>query len=220
MMTDQQIEDYIKTLDRPVMRLTLHAHWFNLIARGEKTEEYRECKPYWDRRFEESHVLEDFHPYGYLRVRGQKHRAIGCYVLFSNGYKKGSRKMLAVITSVQRRKAHQLGAPKEPCWVISFGAVDCLNFDVNELGLQPCRIDWKSINANPEGPDYLNIIVIKFKGKRQVMVSFDDLDRILPADWLVTDPVRYGEHWVGVRSGDWWAMIPRHWISITSQPKR
>lgn len=33
-----------------ILRLTLHRKWFNEIASGIKKEEYREIKPYWDRR--------------------------------------------------------------------------------------------------------------------------------------------------------------------------
>lgn len=31
--------------------LVLAYKWFDKIKYGEKTEEYRECKPYWDTRF-------------------------------------------------------------------------------------------------------------------------------------------------------------------------
>ena len=33
-----------------VLHLTLKKQWFDMIARGEKKEEYREIKPYWNRR--------------------------------------------------------------------------------------------------------------------------------------------------------------------------
>ena len=35
----------MKTLD-----LVLKKKWFDMIASGEKTEEYREIKPYWESR--------------------------------------------------------------------------------------------------------------------------------------------------------------------------
>lgn len=34
-----------------ILHLTLKKKWFDMIASGEKTEEYREIKPYWIRRF-------------------------------------------------------------------------------------------------------------------------------------------------------------------------
>jgi hypothetical protein len=32
------------------LRLTIKKHWFDLIKSGLKTEEYREIKPYWQKR--------------------------------------------------------------------------------------------------------------------------------------------------------------------------
>ena len=34
-----------------VLHLVLKRKWFDMIARGEKNEEYREIKPYWLKRF-------------------------------------------------------------------------------------------------------------------------------------------------------------------------
>lgn len=33
------------------LTLTLKKQWFDMILSGEKTEEYREMKPYWEKRF-------------------------------------------------------------------------------------------------------------------------------------------------------------------------
>lgn len=33
------------------LHLVLKSVWYDKIASGEKTSEYRECKPYWNRRF-------------------------------------------------------------------------------------------------------------------------------------------------------------------------
>lgn len=33
-----------------ILHLVLKQHWYNMIECGEKTEEYREIKPYWIRR--------------------------------------------------------------------------------------------------------------------------------------------------------------------------
>jgi hypothetical protein len=37
-------------IEQKVFHLTLNKKWFDMIASGEKTEEYREIKPYWMRR--------------------------------------------------------------------------------------------------------------------------------------------------------------------------
>lgn len=34
-----------------ILHLTLKKKWFDMIASGEKREEYREIKPYWNGRF-------------------------------------------------------------------------------------------------------------------------------------------------------------------------
>lgn len=33
-----------------ILNLVLKGHWYDMIERGEKTEEYREIKPYWEKR--------------------------------------------------------------------------------------------------------------------------------------------------------------------------
>jgi hypothetical protein len=34
-----------------ILHLTLEKKWFDMIASGRKLEEYREMKPYWDKKF-------------------------------------------------------------------------------------------------------------------------------------------------------------------------
>lgn len=218
MMTDPQINDLIATLDRPVLRLTLHRQWFDLIALGLKTEEYRECKPYWDRRFRQSAIKGDKHTFGFLRIGGEEHKARGCYVLFSNGYGKGCRKMLTQITSVQLRQGDQPGAPKEPCWVISFSKLDFLNFSVCSMDFVACEVDWEAeaVKAYANDPNLSSQLVFRICGERVDPFTCGNTT-VLPREWRITDPVRYGEQWVGVTSGNWWAMIPRHWITVQSE---
>lgn len=38
------------------LHLVLKGKWFDMIASGEKKEEYREIKPYWERRFSCSYI--------------------------------------------------------------------------------------------------------------------------------------------------------------------
>ena len=56
-----------------ILYLTLTKHWFDLIASGDKTNEYREQKPYWEKRLLE----KDGTPKVFDIVR------------FRNGYSKG-----------------------------------------------------------------------------------------------------------------------------------
>ena len=43
-----------------VLHLTLKKRWFDLIASGKKTEEYRECKTYWIKRLR-GRVYDEIH---------------------------------------------------------------------------------------------------------------------------------------------------------------
>ena len=38
-------------MEKKVLKLTIKKQWFDMIASGEKTEDYRVIKPYWMNRF-------------------------------------------------------------------------------------------------------------------------------------------------------------------------
>lgn len=42
------------------LHLVLKSHWYDLIASGIKTEEYREIKPYWQKRLIDYKALSDY----------------------------------------------------------------------------------------------------------------------------------------------------------------
>ena len=50
-----------------VLHLTLKKKWFDLILSGEKTEEYREIKPFWDVRLTPEYDVIKFRN-GYRKV--------------------------------------------------------------------------------------------------------------------------------------------------------
>lgn len=58
--------------------LPIKKKWFEMILSGEKTEEYREVKPYWTTRFEK---LFEFAPYDGYPTGSDIHE-----VIFRNGY--------------------------------------------------------------------------------------------------------------------------------------
>ncbi|MCK5644296.1 MAG: ASCH domain-containing protein [Gammaproteobacteria bacterium] len=62
-----------------ILHLTLKKQWFDMIASGEKTEEYRELKMYWHKR-----------------LSGKTFDAIQ----FRNGYGKGAPKMLVELKAI------------------------------------------------------------------------------------------------------------------------
>ena len=78
-----------------VLHLTLKKKRFDMIASGEKKEEYREIKPYWEKR------LASFHPDAAVGGDFYNKHHPGCYVfrrfdaiMFRNGYGKNSPTML------------------------------------------------------------------------------------------------------------------------------
>lgn len=60
------------------LKLTLNKQWFDMIEKGIKTEEYREIKDYWIKRFKETSPK---------RLAAFKHFDL---VEFTNGYNKKS----------------------------------------------------------------------------------------------------------------------------------
>ena len=68
-----------------ILHLTLKKKWFDMIASGEKKEEYREMKDHWDSRLRNKD--------GSLKVFD--------YVRFSHAYSKGRSTMLVVWESCE-----------------------------------------------------------------------------------------------------------------------
>lgn len=46
--------------EKRTLHLTLERKWFDLIASGEKREEYRKIKPYWNKRLNKSFDVIQF----------------------------------------------------------------------------------------------------------------------------------------------------------------
>lgn len=92
------------------LHLVLKGHWYDKIASGEKTSEYRECKPYWNHRFahcESMKYIEDSTCLVYDTV------------VFHRGYT--SQTMAFKITTIQllRNRPNDLGLAE--CWEIKLG---------------------------------------------------------------------------------------------------
>lgn len=68
-----------------ILYLTLNRKWYDMILSGEKTEEYREINPYWEKRLIEPHISEDgdFEPH-FVEF---KHFDT---IRFTNGYSKNA----------------------------------------------------------------------------------------------------------------------------------
>lgn len=50
------------------LKLVLKRKWYDMIASGEKREEYREIKPYWQKRFKQRYDTVTFY-LGYAKDR-------------------------------------------------------------------------------------------------------------------------------------------------------
>ena len=98
-------------MEKKILKLTVSKQWFDMIAADEKTEEYREIKPYWasrlvNKKAESGEVLFDEFG-GYCRVIGKLEYKPYTHVLFKNGYYYDSPKVEKEIESIT------IGKPKK-----------------------------------------------------------------------------------------------------------
>lgn len=86
-----------------VLHLTLKKNWFDMIASGEKTEEYREPKPYWQKRLEN----KDFD-----------------VIRFRNGYAKDAPTMVVDFLGMEYGLGRpEWGGGKDPVYILKLGNV-------------------------------------------------------------------------------------------------
>lgn len=65
-------------MNKPVLHLNLKSVWFDMILSGLKKEEYREIKPYWERRFGKELCS--------ILIKNQPWHPAFVTICFSNGY--------------------------------------------------------------------------------------------------------------------------------------
>lgn len=92
-------------MEKKILTLNVSKQWFDMIAAGDKTEEYREIKPYWIKRLTTNcevayDVAAETHC-GEVLYRPYTH------VLFINGYRKDSPRIEKEIVSIT------IGKPKK-----------------------------------------------------------------------------------------------------------
>lgn len=92
--------------EKKVLHLTLKKKWFDMIASGAKREEYREMKPYWNKRL--------------LCNKTQYDR-----ILFRNGYNKDSPSFMIEFKSLQSGLGIiEWGAPAgQPVFILKLGNI-------------------------------------------------------------------------------------------------
>ena len=89
--------------------------WFDMILSGEKKEEYRKHKPFYDRRIDQ---------FGQIKIGGKWVHYSKVKIIFSNGYKTNAPRMIVDIIGMR----YHSGGKKE------WGAVDGEKYIVFELG--------------------------------------------------------------------------------------
>jgi len=105
-----------------VLRLTVTKHWFDMIASGEKKEEYRELKPYWGQRFSSSWCKA-------VKVRCTPPFKSFDYVEFKNGYSKNAPTLLVECNGIT------VGKPKQK-WCLQ----DAVYFDEDNGAYDDCFV--------------------------------------------------------------------------------
>ena len=92
-------------MEKKILTLNVSKQWFDMIVAGEKTEEYREIKPYWIKRLtincEVAYDVAAETYCGKVLYRPYTH------VLFINGYRKDSQRIEKEIESIG------IGKPKK-----------------------------------------------------------------------------------------------------------
>lgn len=124
------LHETMKTLHLP-----LRAEWYDMIASGEKREEYREIKPYWEKRLLDYKGLSDYYQKNLYELRIKRlffpHRQVienicsafprgFTHVRFRRGYT--STTMLFKCEGITIGKGNpDWGAPKEEVFIIKLG---------------------------------------------------------------------------------------------------
>lgn len=96
-----------------IPHLTLKRQWFDMIASGEKKEEYRELKPYWETRFQ--------------KVNGMRMFEDSCKefdaVRFTNGYGKGNGTFLIECKGIKIGEGKPEWGARTKCYIIKLGKI-------------------------------------------------------------------------------------------------
>ncbi len=93
-----------------ILHLTLKRKWFDMIASGEKKEEYRDIKPYWIQRLQAwGNAFDDCRDFSFIR--------------FKNGYSKNAPTMDIECEGIKIGNGKpEWGCSKE-CYVIQLGKI-------------------------------------------------------------------------------------------------
>ena len=99
----------LKKCECAVLPLVLKSKWYDMIASGEKREEYRDFKPFWRKRLEK----------WWTRKPGDTRKRV---VAFSRGYRKADMFFVVISSCMTDGSGKpEWGEPDTPHWVISLG---------------------------------------------------------------------------------------------------
>lgn len=112
--TSSKPELYTVLTTGRVLHLNLKKKWFIMIAKGVKTEEYREIKDYWIKRLKDMSLKEPFHAFKDFDK-----------IVFKNGYSKDAPTMIVEFKGIKIHKGYnEWGAEKGRLYfVIKLGKV-------------------------------------------------------------------------------------------------
>lgn len=113
-----------------ILHLVLKKKWFDLIASGVKTEEYRDVKPYWEKRLLDYKAIKRDYKMLVMRrfllgkgVNPLEYPRGFTHVVFRNGYAKDAPRMTFKLDSITIGKGREAwGAePNKQYFIIKLG---------------------------------------------------------------------------------------------------
>lgn len=97
-----------------ILTLTLMKKWFFMILSGEKKEEYRDKKPYWEKRFKNyfnyvygPYIKDGIQVFGWHWLNETKE------IRFKNGYQKNAPEYIAEVSITENTGRAEWGAESE-----------------------------------------------------------------------------------------------------------
>jgi hypothetical protein len=111
-----------------ILHLTLKKQWFDMIASGEKKEEYREIKPYWVSRLVQSFFPEkeerDYTFYWKGMLFSMDEPVAYDVIEFRNGYSKDAPKMIVECKGIENGYSKiKWSGEHKPCFIIKLGEI-------------------------------------------------------------------------------------------------
>ena len=159
---------------KKVLPLTVSKQWFDMIVAGEKTEEYREIKPYWIKRLTTNcEVAYDVAAETYC---GKVLYRPYTHVLFINGYRKDSPRIEKKIESITIGKPQSGMCPDEwlckNVFIIKFKRMMNKEF-FNAYRGEPVLYKGKDIGAYVAGYVEEKYIILGFYDNKGCILAFN-----------------------------------------------